>query len=66
MHCTVKLFPFRQIAQFGAIPILTKMLTSAKDDQETLNGCNTLWTLAFDAENRKEIKSNVKTVSKLR
>ena len=31
------------------------MLQNAKGDDERLNACNTLWSLAFDADNRKEI-----------
>lgn len=47
-----------QIAQCGAIPILVKMLQNAKGDEEKLSACNTLWTLAFDEDNKKEINND--------
>ena len=31
------------------------MLQNAKGDEERLNACHTLWSLSFDADNRKEI-----------
>ena len=34
------------------------MLRSAQDDEEKFNACNTLWTLAFDEENKKQIKGD--------
>ena len=55
-----------QIAQCGAIPILVKMLQSAQDDEEKFNACNTLWTLAFDEENRKQIKNNEVAIPELK
>ena len=47
-----------QIAQCGAIPILVKMLQNAKGDEEKLSACNTLWTLAFDRDNKKEMNND--------
>ena len=47
-----------QIAECGAIPILVKMLQNAKGDEERLNACNTLWSLAFNEDNRKEINND--------
>jgi len=41
------------------------MLEKAKTDLERLNACNTLWTLAFDEDNRKEIKSNESAILEL-
>ena len=54
----VLLLYFRQIAQCGAIPILVKMLQNAKGEEEKLSACNTLWTLAFDGDNKKEINND--------
>lgn len=34
------------------------MLQNAKGDEEKLSACNTLWTLAFDGDNRKEINND--------
>ncbi|XP_020626470.1 uncharacterized protein LOC110063812 isoform X2 [Orbicella faveolata] len=48
----------KTIAQCGAIPILVKMLQNAKGDEEKLSACNTLWTLAFDGDNKKEINND--------
>ncbi|KAL9979634.1 hypothetical protein ACROYT_G017319 [Oculina patagonica] len=56
----------KTIAQCGAIPILVKMLQSAQDNEEKLNACNTLWTLAFDKENGKEIKNNESAIAELK
>ena len=42
------------------------MLQTAKDNEEKLNACNTLWTLAFDGENKKEIKSNELAITELK
>lgn len=42
------------------------MLENAKDDEERANACNTLWTLAFDEENKKEIKKNEHASAELR
>lgn len=55
--CTNRVVVF-QIAQCGAIPILVKMLQNAKGDEEKLSACNTLWTLAFDGDNKKEINND--------
>lgn len=55
-----------QIAQCGAIPILIKMLQSAQDDEEKFNACNTLWTLAFDEENRQQIKNDKVVIPELK
>ena len=41
------------------------MLEKAKGDIERLNACNTLWTLAFDEENKKEINSNESAILEL-
>ena len=54
-----------QIAQSGAIPILVTMLQKAQGDDESLNACNTLWTLAFDEDNKKEIKGNESAIPEL-
>ncbi|KAJ7380759.1 hypothetical protein OS493_007137 [Desmophyllum pertusum] len=56
----------KTIAQCGAIPILVKMLQNAKGDEERLNACNTLWTLAFDKENKNEICSDDYAIFELR
>lgn len=42
------------------------MLQSAQDDEEKFNACNTLWTLAFDEENRKEIKGDKVAIPELK
>ena len=42
------------------------MLENAKDDEERVNACNTLWTLAFDEENKKEIKKDEHASAELR
>ena len=42
------------------------MLEKAKSDIERLNACNTLWTLAFDEDNRQEIKNNESALLELR
>ena len=42
------------------------MLEKAKSDIERLNACNTLWTLAFDEDNRQEIKNNDSALLELR
>lgn len=55
--CTHRAVLF-QIAQCGAIPILVKMLQNAKGDEEKLSACNTLWTLAFDGDNKKEMNND--------
>ena len=54
-----------QIAKCGAIQILLRMLQTAKDNEEKLNACNALWTLAFDEENKIEIKANEQAISEL-
>lgn len=41
------------------------MLENAKDDEERVNACNTLWTLAFDEENKKEIKKDAHASAEL-
>ncbi|XP_020612597.1 uncharacterized protein LOC110050956 isoform X2 [Orbicella faveolata] len=56
----------KTIAQCGAIPIIVKMLQSAQDDEEKFNACNTLWTLAFDEENRKQIKGDTVAIPELK
>lgn len=60
------MFNLPQIAACGAIPILVKMLQSAQDDEEKLNACNTLWSLAFDKENGKQIKNNESAIAELK
>ena len=42
------------------------MLQNAKDDEERVNACNTLWTLAFDEENKKNIKEDEHACAELR
>lgn len=42
------------------------MLQNAKDDEEKINACNTLWTLAFDEENKKKIKKDESAIAELR
>ena len=42
------------------------MLQNAKGDEERLNACNTLWTLAFDKENKNEICSDDYAIFELR
>ena len=42
------------------------MLQKAHDDDERFNACNTLWTLAFDDENRKAIKGDESAMAELR
>ena len=68
MELTWKITKFNllQIAQCGAIPILAKMLQRAPDNEEKLNACNTLWTLAFDKENGKQIKDNESAMAELK
>ncbi|KAJ7380757.1 hypothetical protein OS493_007135 [Desmophyllum pertusum] len=56
----------KTIVKCGAIPILVKMLQNAKDDDEKINACNTLWTLAFDKETRKEINDDEFAIVELR
>ena len=41
------------------------MLQKAQGDDERLNACNTLWTLAFDEDNKKEIKGNESAIPEL-
>ena len=55
-----------QIARSGAIPVLVSMLQKAEDDTERLNACKTLWTLAFDEENRNEINGIESAIAELR
>lgn len=55
-----------QIGQCEAVPILVKMLQNAKGNEERLNACNTLWTLAFDEENRQMIRSDDYALFELR
>ena len=55
-----------QIVQCGAIRILIKMLQRAQDDEEKFHACNTLWALAFDEENRKQIKSDEVVIPELK
>lgn len=45
--------------------MLVTMLQTAKDDEESLKASETLWTLAFDAENRKEITNNQAAIGEL-
>ena len=42
------------------------MLQNAKDDAEKINACNLLWTLAFDKENRKQIKNDESVIPELK
>lgn len=42
------------------------MLQSAQDDEEKFNACNTLWTLAFDKENRQQIKNDKVVIPELK
>jgi len=42
------------------------MLQSAQDDEEKFNACNTLWTLAFDEENKQQIKNDKVAIPELR
>ncbi|PFX17112.1 uncharacterized protein LOC111341315 [Stylophora pistillata] len=56
----------KTIVKCGAIPILVNMLQNAKDDEERVNACNTLWTLAFDEENKKNIKEDEHACAELR
>lgn len=42
------------------------MLQNAKGNVERLNACNTLWTLAFDEENRQMIRSDDYALFELR
>lgn len=42
------------------------MLQNAKGNEERLNACNTLWTLAFDEENRQMIRSDDYALFELR
>lgn len=55
----------KTIAKCGAIPVLVTMLQKAKDDDERLNASQTLWILAFDDENRNEIKNNESAIAEL-
>ena len=41
------------------------MLQKALDDEESLKASETLWTLAFDDENRKEITNNQSAIVEL-
>ena len=41
------------------------LLQKAKNDDERLHACNTLWTLAFDEDNRKEIISDEFAITEL-
>ena len=52
--------------QCEAIPVLVTMLQKAKTEDERLNACNTLWTLAFDEENKKQIRSDEIAIAELR
>ncbi|RMX38043.1 hypothetical protein pdam_00020147 [Pocillopora damicornis] len=56
----------KTIGQCEAVPILVKMLQNAKGNVERLNACNTLWTLAFDEENRQMIRSDDYALFELR
>ena len=42
------------------------MLQSAQDDEEKFNACYTLWTLAFDEENRTQIKNDKVAIPELK
>ena len=41
------------------------MLQKAQDDDERIEACRTLWTLAFDDENKQEIKRNKLAMAEL-
>ncbi|KAL9979651.1 hypothetical protein ACROYT_G017341 [Oculina patagonica] len=56
----------KTIVKCGAIPVLVKLLQNAKDDAEKINACNLLWTLAFDEENRKQIKNDESAIPELK
>lgn len=45
--------------------MLVTMQQTAKDDEESLKASETLWTLAFDDENRKEITNNQAAIGEL-
>ncbi|XP_067054111.1 uncharacterized protein [Acropora muricata] len=55
----------KTIAKCGVLPVLVTMLQTAKDDEESLKASETLWTLAFDDENRKEITNNQAAIGEL-
>lgn len=55
----------KTIAKCGVLPVLVTMLQTAKDDEESLKASETLWTLAFDDENRKEITNNQAAMGEL-
>ena len=42
------------------------MLQNTKEDEGRTNACNLLWTLAFDEENRKQIKSDGTVIPELK
>ncbi|KAL9979646.1 hypothetical protein ACROYT_G017336 [Oculina patagonica] len=56
----------KTIVKCGAIPVLVKLLQNAKYDVEKINACNLLWTLAFDEENRKQIKNDESAIPELK
>ncbi|KAK3746538.1 hypothetical protein QZH41_019863 [Actinostola sp. cb2023] len=59
----------KQIVINGAIPVLTRMINAAKNEEEEIAGANVLWTLAFDHENRQQMRRDdqcMKALTKLK
>ena len=54
-----------QIVSNGAIPILTQMISRAKNDEERVTAANVLWVLAFDDEISQKISHDVDCMDEL-
>ena len=54
------------LGQNGAIRVLTAILQTSNDDEETASGARGLWMLAFDDTNKDEIRQQEGTLDTLR
>ena len=54
------------LGQNGAIRVLTEMLQTSNDDEETASGARALWMLAFDDTNKDVIRQQEGTLDTLR
>jgi len=56
----------KTLGQNGAIRVLTAILQTSNDDEETASGARALWMLAFDDTNKDEIRQHEGTLDTLR
>ena len=54
------------LGQNGAIRVLSAILQTSNDDEETASGARALWMLAFDDTNKDEIRQHEGTLDTLR